>query len=183
MKKFGDGSNFKPSKVRDVPPGQPFVQKGVKLLESQAMRGLSRYAHLMLLRFEVEHCRHAGKENGYLIVTYDQFVEWGVPRKFIKATLGELETAGLLIVEHKGRARGGDGQPSLYRLTYLKSKHVPICGSPYYVEPSNDWKKIGAKRLRRAYDHDAAQFPPREPRKISFLSSHVGNRASSHRGN
>jgi hypothetical protein len=182
MKKFGDGSNFKPSKVRDVAPGQPFVQRGVKLLESRAMRGLSRYAHSMLLRFEVEHCRHAGKENGYLIVTYDQFVEWGILRKFIKATIDELVNAGLLVVEHKGCAHGGDGQPSLYRLTYLKSKFVPICGSPYYLEPSNDWEKIGTRGGKRT-NGSAAQFPRGEPRKISFLSSHVGNRASSHRGN
>jgi hypothetical protein len=29
----------------------------------------------MLLRFEVEYCRNAGRKNGYLVVTYDQFVE------------------------------------------------------------------------------------------------------------
>ena len=182
MKKVGDGSNFKPSKVRDVPPGQPFVQKAVKLLESRAMRTLSRHAHLMLLRFEVEHCRHAGKENGYLVVTYDQFVEWGIPRKLVNPTIMELVNARLLVVEHKGRARGGDGQPSLYRLTYLKSKYVPISGSPYFIEPSNDWEKFDTKPPGHT-NGATAQYPRREPRKISFLSTPVGNRASSHVGN
>jgi hypothetical protein len=178
IKKFGAKSNFKPSKVRDVPPGQPFVQRSVELLESRAMRGLSRHAHRILLRFEVEHCRHAGKENGYLVVTYDQFVEWGVPRKFINPTIAELVTTGLLVVERKGRARAGDGQPSLYRITYLKSKFVPIAGSPYYLEPTNDWKKIETKPPATA-----PQNPRREPSKIISLSSRIGNRASTPVGN
>ena len=72
-------SSFKPSRVHDVPPGQPFVIRGVKLLESASLRSLSGYAFLMLNRFEVEHCRNAGKENGYLVVTYDQFVQMGHP--------------------------------------------------------------------------------------------------------
>jgi hypothetical protein len=172
MKKFGDGSNFKPSKVRDVPPGMSFVQKSVALLESRAMRGLSRHAHLMLLRFEVEHCHHAGKENGYLIVTYDQFVEWGIRRNDIKTTLDELARARLLVVEHKGRARHGDGDPSLYRLTYLKAKFVPVTGSPYYLEPSNDWQKLSAKPRKRS-NGSAAQYPRVIPRKSGWLSTPV----------
>lgn len=94
----------------------------------------------MLLRFETEHCRNAGKENGYLIVTYDQFVEWGIPRRFIKPTIAELVNAKLLVVEHRGRGHGGRGDPSLYRITYLKSKFVPGVGSPYFLEPTNDWE-------------------------------------------
>ena len=153
MRKFGGNSNFKPSKIRDVPPGQPFVQLWVELLESTALRSLDRYGHLVLLRLEVEHCRHAGKENGYLIVTYDQFVDWGVPRRAIKPTIDHLVKVGLLVLEHRGRGHAGDGDPSLYRLTYLKSKFLPVAGSPYFLEPTNDWKKFEAKpevsKLRR----------------------------------
>jgi len=94
----------------------------------------------------------------------------------------ELVNARLLVVEHKGRARGGDGQPSLYRLTYLKSKYVPISGSPYFIEPSNDWEKFDTKPPGHT-NGATAQYPRREPRKISFLSTPVGNRASSHVGN
>jgi hypothetical protein len=178
MKKFGDRSNFKPSKISDVPPKQPFIQRWVGLLESLALRSLSRRGHLMLLRFEVEHCRNAGKENGYLVVTYDQFVEWGIPRRFIKRTIAELVYAKLLIIEHRGRGHGGRGDPSLYRLTYLKSKFVPAAGSPYFLEPTNDWEKLEtapAKSLKP----NGARFTRGEPNKSVFLGSPVVNPVSS----
>ena len=60
MRKFGGNSNFKPSKIRDVPPQEAFIQRWVKLLESTGLRSLDRYGHLMLLRLEVEHCRLSG---------------------------------------------------------------------------------------------------------------------------
>jgi hypothetical protein len=169
MKKFGAKSNFKPSKIRDVPPGQPFIQLGVKLLESAALRSLDRYGYLMLLRLEVEHCRHAGKENGWLAVTYNQFVECGVPCRAIKATINRLVRVGLLVVERSGRGHAGDGEPNLYRLTYLKSKFVPVAGSPYFLEPTNDWEKFEAKpsgpslaRMRHA------PLPAWNPKKTAF---------------
>src|SRR6516162_33771 len=101
MTKFGAKSNFKSSKIRDVPPQESFIQLWVRLLESTALRSLDRYGHLMLLRLEVEHCRHAGKENGWLAVTYSQFVKWGVPRRAIKPTINHLVKVGLLVVERR----------------------------------------------------------------------------------
>ena len=167
MKKFGHNSNFKPSKVFDVPPNQPFVARWVKLLESRTLRSLSRYGYLILLRFEVEHCRNAGKENGYLIVTYDQFVEWGIPRRFIKPTIGELVKAKLLVVEHRGRGYGGRGDPSLYRITYLKSKFVPAVGSPYFLEPTNDWEKLENAPSKSPKSNNG-RFRRSEPNKSVF---------------
>jgi hypothetical protein len=178
MTKFGDRSNFKPSKISDVPPKQPFITRWVKLLESSALRSLSRYGHLMLNRFEVEHCRNAGKENGYLVVTYDQFVEWGIPRRFIKPTITELVNAKLLIIEHRGRGHGGRGDPSLYRLTYLKSKFVPAAGSPYFLEPTNDWEKLETGSPK-SVKSNGARFTHSEPNKSVFLGSRVGNPVSS----
>ena len=162
MKKFGARSNFKPSKIRDVPPHESFVQLWVKLLESTALRSLDRYGHLMLLRLEVEHCRHAGKENGYLVVTYDQFVEWGVPRRAIKQTIDRLVRVGLLVVEHRGRGHAGDGDPNLYRLTYLKSKSVPVAGSPYFLEPTNDWEKFEANANASHLQRDQPRWVARK---------------------
>ena len=139
-KKFDNKSSFKPSKISNIPPGEAFIQHWKKLLESPAWRSLSRYSFLALFRLEAEHCNHAGKENGWLIVTYDQFEEWGIPRKWIKPTITDLVNVKLLVIERQGKAaKSGDGTPTLYRLTYLPSKHVPIAGSPYYLEPTNDW--------------------------------------------
>jgi hypothetical protein len=132
----------------------------------------------MLLRFEVEHCRNAGKENGYLVVTYDQFVEWGIPRKFIKPTLSELVNARLLIIEHRGRGYSGRGDPSLYRLTYLKSKFVPAAGSPYFLEPTNDWEKLKTA-APNSPKRNGGRFIRSERNKIVFLGSPVVNPISS----
>jgi hypothetical protein len=152
--KFGNKSSFKPSKITNVPAGEAFIQHWKKLLESRAWRSLSRHAYLALWRLEAEHCNHAGKENGSLIVLYDQFEEWGIPRKWIKPTLTDLVNVGLLVIERQGiAARRGDGIPSLYRLTYLPSKHVPIAGSPYYLEPTNDWT---------VFENPNRSIPPRE---------------------
>jgi hypothetical protein len=46
------------------------------MLESPAFRALSFAGHKFLARLEIEHLHHAGRENGRLIVTYDQFAEW-----------------------------------------------------------------------------------------------------------
>jgi hypothetical protein len=139
---LGNKSSFKPGKIRDVPPNESFVQHWSKLIESRAWRSLSRYAFLALFRLEAEHCNHAGKENGWLIVTYDQFDEWGIPRKWIKPAITELVNAKLVVIERQGRAAKGDGVPTLYRLTYLKFKFVPATGSPQYFEPSSDWQVL-----------------------------------------
>jgi len=143
------------------------------------MRSLSRYGFLMLLRFEAEYCHQAGKENGYLSVRYNEFVEWGIPRKAVKSTIIELVNAKLLVVERQGRGHKGDGTPSLYRLTYLKSKFVPVAGSPTYMEPSSDWQKLETSPRPKG---NGAEFPRREPSKISFQGSHVGNPAGSIKG-
>jgi hypothetical protein len=165
--KFGNKSSFKPSKVRDVPAGESFVQHWSRLIESRAWRSLSRYAFLALFRLEAEHCNHAGKENGWLVVTYDQFEEWGIPRRWIKPVVTELVNAKLLVIERQGRAAKGDGVPSLYRLTYLKSKFVPVAGSPRYIEPSSDWQALEDPNATIP-DQPKPQYPTPSLRKSFF---------------
>jgi len=48
------------------------------MLESPAYRVLSRAAHLVISRIEVELGHHGGNDNGKLPVTVNQFVEYGV---------------------------------------------------------------------------------------------------------
>jgi hypothetical protein len=137
-----NGAAYRPERVRDIPPGEPWVPHSAALLASDAMRSLSRLAFLMLMRLEVEHCAHAGKENGYLVVTYNQFVDFGILRRLVRPTIAELQSVGLLVVEHKGRYGPGRNKTDAnqYRLTYLKSKFVPVAGVPYYLEPTNEWR-------------------------------------------
>jgi hypothetical protein len=82
---------------------------------------------------------------------------------------------GLLVVERRGRGHAGDGEPSLYRLTFLKSKCVPVAGSPYFLEPTNDWEKFETKTKASKPRRDRRRsVPPLEPRKNSFLGTPLG---------
>jgi hypothetical protein len=116
----------------------------------------------LLDRIELEHCAHAGRENGYLTVPYNQFVETGIGRRFIKPAIDEAVRLGLLTVE-RGLYRGGARrQPSRYRLTYLKWKFVPAAGAPYYLEPTHDWRHFRPeKKARKSGRMATAGEPPR----------------------
>jgi hypothetical protein len=131
-----------------------FVPHTAELLKSAALRSLSRPAMLILFRLELEHCQHAGKENGYLIVTYDQFVKFGVSRRFIRPGLTELEQVGLVAITHKGKYGKGGGDASHYRLTYLVSKFIPATGAPYYLEPTNEWRAYVPAKMQRRKRYD-----------------------------
>jgi hypothetical protein len=165
---FGNKSNFKPSKVRDVPDRESWVPIRSKLMRFLIERPLSKNAWRVLLRLMEEHCNHAGKENGFLVVTHDQFRrQCGLRGHAIKPAIDELVRAGLLRVERQGIARGHDGIPSLYRLTFLKSKFVPIAGSPYFIEPSWDGKGAPQPTLRPP----VSQCRKPSPRKTGFSVS------------
>ena len=57
------------------------------------MRALTRSAHSALLRIGIELRQHAGRCNGKLIVTKQQFVEFGLHPRMITPALRELEGA------------------------------------------------------------------------------------------
>jgi hypothetical protein len=97
-----------------------FVWRPRQLIESPAMRVLSRVAHLALTRLEVEHMDHGGAENGRLPTTYQQFEEWGIHPRFVASALRELQALGIVEITRHGYAGAADKRsPSLYRLTYL----------------------------------------------------------------
>jgi hypothetical protein len=160
-----NGADYRSAKVRDIPPGEPWVPHSAELLASDAMRSLSRPAFLMLARIELEHCRHSGRENGHLVITYSQFVESGIVRRLVRPTIAELQAVGLLVVEHQGRYGAGRNKTdaSQYRLTYLKSKFVPVCR--HAILPGTDQRMAP---LREAAEAKSAC------QKIVFLSSPSG---------
>ena len=75
-----------------------FVSRPVELIASPAMRVLSRAAHLTLLRIELELRSHAGRTNGRLIVTKQQFIEFGIHQDSIAPALRELDALGIIII-------------------------------------------------------------------------------------
>ena len=58
---------------------------------------------------------HGGTNNGELIATYDQAVEYGISRKSIRSAIVELENAGLVHITRQG----GKNLPTRYALAWL----------------------------------------------------------------
>jgi hypothetical protein len=122
--------------------GHAWVPHTLELYTSIVWQALDRDAFRVLTRLELEHMRHAGKENGQLRVTYDQFGQTGIQRKNIRRTLDWLCALGLLCVTHRGTFAVGGDNPNEYRLTYLSWKFEQSVGAPQYLQPTNDWKTV-----------------------------------------
>jgi hypothetical protein len=113
-----------------------FAARPIKMLESPAYRVLSRAAHQVLARIEIEHAHHGGVENGHLPVTYEHFVEYGLHAKAIPPAIRELVELGFIEVTQRGC--GGNAEfrrPSHYRLTYRHAKGETGDGT-------HEWRKI-----------------------------------------
>jgi hypothetical protein len=132
--------NYKPSKIMAVPHDMSFIPGPPVLLNSQVWRSLGIYELRLLTALEVEHCRHAGKENGNLVLTYDQAERAGVKRDYFRRAMNNLVGLKLVEITHKGQyAVQAKNDPSRYRLTYLKHKLESVSGAPSYVQASHDW--------------------------------------------
>ena len=71
-------------------------------------------------RIMIEHMAHAGTENGNLVVTYADFVKFGVRRESLPAAIADAADRGLIIITEKGRASTGpDRWPSKYAVGWL----------------------------------------------------------------
>src|ERR1700723_503854 len=113
-----------------------FSARLIEMLESPAYRVLSRAAHLVISRIEVELGHHGGNDNGKLPVTVNQFVEYGVYSDSIAPAIREAEALGFIRVE---RARGGNAEhrtPNKFFLTYAHGRDSRA------LPPSHDWRRI-----------------------------------------
>jgi hypothetical protein len=138
-----------------------FTSRPVELIASPALRVLSKTAHLCLFRIELELRQHAGRQNGKLIVTKQQFVEFsGANQRLIAPALRELEALGIIIIEH---GRGGNAEhrkPSRFLLNYL-------CGAVDTHELVTDaWKRF--KTLRDAEQVAQAARMSKDPQKVAY---------------
>jgi hypothetical protein len=106
------------------------------LLESPAYKVLSRGAHQVMSRIEIELRHHGGRDNGKLPVTFDNFVEYGIHRHAIAPAIRELKAVGIIRATH-GRAGNAEYRvPNRFFLTYANERDGNK--SP----PPNDWRKV-----------------------------------------
>lgn len=112
-----------------------FTARLIEMLESPAYRALSRAAHQVISRIEIELAAHGGNDNGRLPVTTADFVGYGVHHDAIAAAIREAEALGFILVTEHGR--GGNAEyrsPNRFRLTFLYTKKDD--------PPTHDWRRI-----------------------------------------
>ena len=145
-----------------------FASRPVELTASLAMRALTQSAHRALLRIEFELRQHAGRCNGKLIVTKQQFVEFGLSPRMVAPALRELEALEIIRIEH---GRGGNAehrQPNRFLLNYL-------CGAvDAYEQITNTWKRF--KTLEEAKKAASAARKAKDPQKVAYSRRTAGKR-------
>jgi len=128
-----------------------FAARLIEMLESPAYRVLSRSAHMVISRVEIELAHHGGNDNGRLPITTEDFIAYGMDRSSVAPAIREAEALGFITLE---RGRGGNAEhraPSLFGSTF--TNHRDSCRPP----PSHDWRKIKtleeAEQVARASRH------------------------------
>ena len=128
------------------------------MLESPAYRVLTLSAHRLLSRIEIELCKHAGEANGKLIVTYEQFIEYGIHKDAIAPAIREVEALGFVEAEHGQAGNREYHWPSAYRLTYH---------SVGRAKPTHEWKRFDTIEKAKASARDARGPAPRRKQKAA----------------
>jgi hypothetical protein len=119
----------------------PFALRPVAMLETAAYRVLSRSAHMVLARVEIESYRHGGTENGRLKITYDSFVDYGIDRHSIGPAIRELVALGFLKV-HKQRLDAYRAV-NVFKLTYRHAKGE-------YGDGTHEWLHLRIATVEQA---------------------------------
>ena len=88
--------------------GSQFIMLPRELVEGDAWRGLGINARRLLDFLMIEHLRHGGKHNGYLLAPQRQLYEFGIGAHFVTAAIDEVERAGLVTCE-----RGAGKRPRM----------------------------------------------------------------------
>jgi hypothetical protein len=136
-----------------------WTSRPVELLESPALRALSRAAHQALIRIEIELRHHAGNANGKLIVTKQQFVEYGLHPQAVAPALRELDALSIICIKH---GRGGNAeywQPNRFLLNYA-------CGAvDAHDEITNTWKRF--KTLQEAEQTAASARAAKDQARVA----------------
>jgi hypothetical protein len=131
-------------------------------IESPAYRALSLSGHRVLARIQLEQLYHAGKDNGRLPVTFQDFEDYGIHRHAIAPAIRELEALGFIRTQI---GRAGNREfciPNKFALT-----HLPTDDNP---SPTNDWRRIKTNEEAMAIA-DAARKAPARYGKLSRKSS------------
>jgi hypothetical protein len=128
--------------LKDVAaPGGPFIPLTAELLTSAAWRTKSINCTRLLEFLMIEHLNHAGSENGQLLAPYNQLVESGIGRRFIREAIQESVDRGLLRIARGKHDGGNKTRATRYRLTFLADRHIADGGAVYFGAPTDEWRR------------------------------------------
>lgn len=152
-----------------------FAWRYLDMLYSPAYRALSLSGHRVISRIELELGKHGGdapksgkRENGKLVVTFDDFEEYGIDRHSILGAIREVVALGFVAITEAGRAGNAEFRaPNKFRLTYRPTQGV---------DATEDWEKIGTLEEARTIAAQARKTlaaERRETRKATRRKSKI----------
>ena len=140
---------------------QQFSVHLIEMLESPSYRALSKSAHLVIARIEIELAAHGGNDNGRLPVTTDDFVRYGMHRTSVAPAIREAEALGFIRVTERGRGGNADHRsPNRFFLTFANARDSRA------QPPTHDWRRI--KTLEEAEQIASAARANKNPRAVAF---------------
>ena len=139
-------ANTELRKIKQYDRKTSFVQISNELLNSYSWKNMSINGRRILDRIMIEHTNHAGTENGNLIVTYNDFEEYGVNRNQILKSIKELEDLNLIEIEHGKRRCYNESYPNRFRVTFLVDSCPGENGIKYFTEPKHSWKYLERRK-------------------------------------
>ena len=145
-------------KLRSPPKNEPWTWLTRELLDSPAWRALSVNGFRLISFLLIEHCNHAGLENGNLVATHKQLRDYGLTGDEIRPAIEEAQFLGFLRYERGGRW-AGTNRPSRFRLTFYADRE----GTP----ATNDWKRLDETRINDWKDRRRTLRAAREKRKAA----------------
>ena len=104
-------SGKKSSKINNPPKDQAWIWLTSELISSLAWRSMSINCQKLVNRLIIEHRNNGGYENGHLICTYKDFVDYGLTRNNIRPAIEEAQALGL-VKHQRGERVFAKNQPN-----------------------------------------------------------------------
>ena len=131
---------------------EPWFFLTVAMVNSPPWRALSINGRRLLDFLMIEHRAHGGYENGNLMATYDQLVDFGLTRSRINDAIDEVEILGFVDCDRGGKLHITN-RPNTFLLTFYHDKD--------WNAATNRWKAVTQEEI------DAWRATPRARNFVS----------------
>jgi len=172
----------KEKKTFGPPKDAPWIWETTEMKCSPAWQAMSINTRRLIDFLEVEHRNHAGRENGNLIATYDQLVDFGLSRSEIRSAIDEAVFLGLVQVVFEGGRWSDTNQPSRYCITFYADKNGNPATNVWKGKTSEDiaaWKqdRMKLKQIKKARKKNLIRGSTSRTTVVRFSELPDGKRA------